>query len=80
MCLLCTDPAADPATARRAHILHLLALVEHPDALPPDAGLRLGQEIMALIQAEPGERRCEAVVPPHTTISTEETDHARRRS
>ncbi|MGI4793484.1 MAG: hypothetical protein ACRYF2_06610 [Janthinobacterium lividum] len=80
MCLLCADPGADPSTARRAHILHLLALVEHPDALPPDAGLRLGREIMALIQAEPGERRCDAVDPPETTTRTEEMDHARDRS
>jgi hypothetical protein len=45
--------------ARRLHVLHLLALVEHPDALPPDAALRLSREIMSLIG--PGSRRCDPV-------------------
>lgn len=50
--------------ARRAKVLQLLALVEHPDALPADAALRLGHEIMTLIRPEPGLRRCDPVAPP----------------
>jgi hypothetical protein len=45
-------------------VLQLLALVEHPDALPADAALRLGQEIMMLIRPESGLRRCDPVAPP----------------
>jgi hypothetical protein len=45
-------------------VLQLLALVEHPDALPADTVLRLGQEIMTLIRPESGLRQCEAVTPP----------------
>ena len=38
--------------ARRRHLLQLLALVEHPDALPADAALRLGREILALTRRD----------------------------
>ena len=64
MCRLCVDDAGDRALARRAHVLQLLALVEHPDALPADAALRLGREIMALIRPELGLRRCDPVTAP----------------
>jgi hypothetical protein len=38
-------------------MLQLLALIEHPDALPPDAALRIGRELLAwLVQDEPGHR------------------------
>jgi hypothetical protein len=68
MCLLCAadaEPARD--IARRLHVLRLLALIEHPDALPPDAALRLGREIMALIGPAPGLRRCDPVTPYEAT-------------
>ena len=52
------------------HVLQLLALVEHPDALPADAALRLGGEIMALIRADRGLRRCDAVEPPRRIVKT----------
>jgi hypothetical protein len=42
-------------------VLRLLALLEHPDALPPDAALRLSQEIMTLIGATSGRLRCDSV-------------------
>ena len=45
MCLLCADGLADRTRARRARVLQLLALVEHPDALPAEAALRLAREI-----------------------------------
>ena len=64
MCLRC-DVGSDEerALARRAHVLRLLALVEHPDALPPGAALRLGREIMALIEGEPPALRCDPLAP-----------------
>ena len=68
MCLLCADGAGDRALVRRAHVLQLLALVEHPDALPADAVLRLGREIMTLIRPERGLRRCAPVTPPGPDI------------
>lgn len=68
MCLRCAadaEPGRD--IARRLHVLRLLALVEHPDALPPDAALRLGREIMALIGLARGLRRCDPVTPSGVT-------------
>ena len=70
MCVLCAQQKDNGALARREHVLQLLSLVEHPDALPPGAALRLGREIMALIGAEPGLRRCEAVGPADNTITS----------
>ena len=63
MCVLCAARGDDGSLARRAHVLQLLSLVEHPDALPPDTALRLEREIMRLTQAEPELRRCDAVSP-----------------
>jgi hypothetical protein len=64
MCLLCAGGVDGRALAQRAHVLQLLALVEHPDALPADAALRLGQEILSLIHSQPSLRRCDPVTPP----------------
>lgn len=64
MCLLCAaDPEAAGETARRVHVLQLLALVEHPDGLPEGAALRLSREIMALIASAPDLRRYDPVTP-----------------
>jgi hypothetical protein len=68
MCLLCAAGLDDQRLARRAHVLQLLALVEHPEALPADAALRLAREVLALTQAERAGRRCESVVPPGPDI------------
>ncbi len=69
MCLLCESASgSDGDLARRARVLQLLALVEHPDALPTDAAPRLGREIMVLIRPEPGLRRCDPVAPPGPDI------------
>ena len=68
MCLLCaTDTDSAGEMARRLHVLRLLALVEHPDALPPDAALRLSREIMTLTGLAPGRRRCDPVAPEGVT-------------
>lgn len=67
MCLLC-EGGGDLALGRRAHALQLLALVEHPDALPAEAALRLAREVLALAQHERTERRCDAVLPPDLVI------------
>jgi hypothetical protein len=65
MCLLCQSGlGTDGDLARRARVLQLLALVEHKDALPTDAALRLGREIVALIGPGSGSRRCDPAAPP----------------
>jgi hypothetical protein len=69
MCLFCDrDQGPGDDAAQRVHVLRLLALVEHPDALPKDAALRLGQEIMALMKPGSGVRRCEPVSAPDEPI------------
>jgi len=68
MCLLCSTGLAGLRVARRAHVLQLLALVEHPDALPADAALRLAREVVALTEAERTERRCDPMAPPEPDI------------
>ncbi|MGH1569471.1 hypothetical protein ACRAWG_00885 [Methylobacterium sp. P31] len=66
--MLCAEGSEGLDEARRAHVLQLLALIEHPDALPADAALRLAREILALTQAERAGFRCDAV-PPGTTLA-----------
>ncbi len=46
LCSHCADNS-DPALARRQRVLQLLTLVEHPEALPAQARLRIAQEILA---------------------------------
>ncbi len=71
MCLLCAGGAErDGALARRAHVLDLLALIEHPDALPADAAVRLGREIMTLIAREPLPLQCDAVAPSEDDLQS----------
>ena len=65
MCLLCESGSVkDADLARRVRVLQLLALVEHKDALPTDAALRLGREILALIRPTSSLRRCDPVASP----------------
>ncbi len=68
MCLLCAEGGSDRTLAQRAHVLQLLALIEHPVALPADVVLRLGREIMTLMGPELGLRRCDAVMPPGSYV------------
>ena len=68
MCILCAAGAEGGALARRAHVLRLLALVEHPDALPAEAALRLAREVLALTEAERTGRWCDPVAPPGSAL------------
>ncbi|MBV1795812.1 hypothetical protein [Siccirubricoccus sp. G192] len=68
MCLLCAAGLEGQRLAQRAHVLQLLALVEHPDALPAEAALRLAGEILALTRRGRAGRQCDAVVPPGSVI------------
>jgi hypothetical protein len=68
MCLLCAAGLDGQKLVRRAHVLQLLALVEHPDALPAEAALRLAREILTLTQAERTGRRCDPVTPPGSAL------------
>lgn len=63
MCMLCAERSKGMDEARRAHVLQLLALIEHPDALPAGAALRLAREVLALTQAEHTGFRCDPVSP-----------------
>ena len=63
MCLWCTTESDGRNLVRRAHVLRLLTLVEHPDALPTEAALRLAQEVLALAEAEKTKRQCDLVAP-----------------
>jgi len=56
MCPHCAD-GSDRERAHRAHVLQLLALVEHPSALPAEAALRIGRALLAW--AEHDGARCE---------------------
>lgn len=52
MCSLCPNHLSN-AEVHRIRVLQLLALIEHPTALPADAVLRIGNELLAWIgQAE----------------------------
>jgi hypothetical protein len=68
MCLLCA-PSGDRVLARRNCVLQLLALVEHPNALPADVALRLAQEILVLARADGASFQCEAVLPPQAAAA-----------
>jgi hypothetical protein len=54
--------AAKRRYKRQQRILDLLALMENPDALPPQDAMRIGQEILALL--------AEVDDDPHMTATT----------
>ena len=68
MCSLCAAGLENRTLAQRAQVLQLLALIEHPDALPADAALRLAREVLALTQAERTGRWCDPVAPPGADV------------
>ena len=68
MCPHCAD-GADPDLARRKRVLQLLGLIEHPTALPPDAALRIAQELLAWSAQEGSNYRFEPVVAAETRLA-----------
>jgi hypothetical protein len=54
---------ADRGLACRHRVLQLLALIEHPSALPASAALRLGQELLTWIAQDQPIRRCDRIIP-----------------
>lgn len=62
-CPHCADNL-DPALTQRLRVMQLLALVEHPDALPTDARLRIAHEIQAWIAQSASGLQCRRFVAP----------------
>ncbi|MBS0512240.1 MAG: hypothetical protein JSR42_13825 [Proteobacteria bacterium] len=58
LCPHCAD-GQDRQSAHRAHVLQLLALIEHPTALPPDAALRIACELLAWTGLEASDCGCD---------------------
>jgi len=58
MCQYCAPDAARSA-ADRAQVLHLLAMIEHPDALPAEAALRIAGALLAWTGPSGAGLRCE---------------------
>jgi hypothetical protein len=67
MCPHCAD-GLDHGLARCTRVLQLLALIEHPSALPAAAALRIGQELLAWIAQDESNHRCDHVVAAETRI------------
>jgi hypothetical protein len=61
MCPHCAD-GSDHGLACRLRVLQLLALIEHPSALPPSAALRIGQELLTWTAQDASGRRCDQVL------------------
>lgn len=57
-CPHCAD-GTSRELAHRSHILQLLALVEHPTALPADAALRIARDLLAWSEPQATECRCD---------------------
>jgi hypothetical protein len=69
MCRFCTARSDGYAgTAAEDRVLQLLALLEHPTALPGDLALRLAGQLLRLTQPERLILRCDAVTEPATGI------------
>ena len=62
MCMLCRV-AEDQGSVSREHVLRLLSLLEHPDALRPERALRLGRQLIATLNGD-APYQCEAVAAP----------------
>ena len=60
MCPHCADGSGH-VQAHRARILQLLALIEHPDALPAGDALRIAGQLLAWAGQEETGLRCEPV-------------------
>ena len=58
-CAHCADRSSRDV-ALRAHVLDLLALIEHPTALPADAALRIAGELLQWLGDSPARRAASA--------------------
>lgn len=67
MCPHCAD-GLDHGLACRLRVLQLLALIEHPSALPASAALRIGQELLTWIAQDTSRPRCDLVLAADTPI------------
>lgn len=68
MCFRCvTGIGVNADAAHRLHVLDLLALIEHADALPCDAALRVGRELLAILDLHPDRFQCHPVTPGGAT-------------
>jgi hypothetical protein len=69
MCPHCAN-GRDRELAYRDHVLQLLTLVEHPTALPPDAALRIGRELLARMGRGAADFRCDDATDSRIPIET----------
>ena len=60
MCRYCVTGSSNASTDR-VRVLDLLALIEHPDALPAEAVLRIASELLAWTGQSKSGLRCEIV-------------------
>ena len=70
MCQHCA-PGASQGSTDRAQVLHLLAMLEHPDALPAEAALRIAGALLAWTGPSKSALGCERVAAPGTPISND---------
>jgi len=67
-CPHCAD-GQDPDLARRQRVLQLLALIEHPTALPTDSAIRIARELLAWSAQEGSNHRFEPVAAAETRLA-----------
>jgi hypothetical protein len=63
MCPHCAN-RFDRDLGSRLRASQLLALIEHPSALPASAALRIGQELLAWAARDASGLRCDQVIAP----------------
>ncbi|MCB5945845.1 hypothetical protein [Acidocella sp. KAb 2-4] len=68
MCRNCADGAFQ-LPQEHARVLQLLALLEHPDALPRDDALRIASGLLAWTGAAAPRFRCEAMAIPADAVA-----------
>ena len=75
MCRYCAliSPQASqghPPSQGHPRVLQLLELIEHPDALPADAALRIAGNLLAWVGEVQPRFRCEAVITREAQTDT----------
>ena len=68
MCRYCVTGSSHPSTGR-VRVLDLLAIIEHPDALPAEAVLRIASELLTWTGQSKSGLRCEVVATRETPMS-----------